>query len=876
MTGNEVRRSFLEFFAERGHRVVKSASLVPDNDPTLLFTNAGMNQFKDVFLGQEKRVYNRAATSQKCMRVSGKHNDLETVGRTARHHTFFEMLGNFSFGDYFKKDAIAFAWELLTGQYGLDKKRLRITVFREDDDAFQIWHKGVGIQPDWIFRLDEADNFWAMGDTGPCGPCSEIHYDLGVSPAGHADCDLTCSCGRWVEIWNLVFMQFNRDPSGAMTPLPRPSIDTGMGLERITSILQGKLSNYDTDLFTGVIDETCQLAGKTYGENADDDTSLRIIADHSRAACFVIGDGVLPANEGRGYVLRKIIRRALRHGKRLGLSDPFLFRLTAHVASTMKEAYPENEESREYVSRVVLNEEEKFSSTLEYGLRLIEDVIAKQTAGQRSIPGAELFKLYDTYGFPLDLAREIAEERGLELDEAGFQREMDKQRERARASWKGGEKVARPLYQKIREEQPNRFIGYDQLQASAKILAIVQDDARIEEIGAGGEAEVVIDPTPFYAESGGQVGDRGTVETDEALARVIDCFSPVGGLNVARVRVERGKLRSGDIVQCSVSLETRRSTARNHTATHLMHAALREELGEHVKQAGSLVAPDRLRFDFTHFAPMNSKELDRIEERVNREIRDNYAVETRQMPIEEALTSGALAFFGDKYGEQVRVVGVGDFSKELCGGTHVHRGGDIGVFKVVAEGGIAAGVRRIEAITGAAAVERFIEDDHALSEVASALRVTRPEILGQVERIAVQLKEAHKQLESLQLKLASLQSRGALDQAREVKGVKVLARRVENVDRNNLRVLADRLRTEMKSGVVVLGSPVDGKVSLVVMVSSDLVPALDASKLIRDIAPIVGGGGGGKPELAEAGGKDPSRLDEALQATYAAVEKYLG
>ncbi|HXK61557.1 MAG TPA: alanine--tRNA ligase [Acidobacteriota bacterium] len=876
-TSSQIREDFLRYFEDHGHKRVKSSSLVPENDPTLLFTNAGMNQFKDVFLGLEKRDYVRATTAQKCMRVSGKHNDLETVGRTYRHHTFFEMLGNFSFGDYFKKEAIRFAWELCTEVYALPKDRLYITVYTHDDEAFEIWKKDIGIAENRIYRLGEADNFWAMGDTGPCGPCSELHYDLGTSPAGHTDCDLTCPCGRFVEIWNLVFMQYNRDGSGVMTPLPSPSIDTGMGLERIACVVQGVTSNYETDLFVPLIEEASRLTGVAYGEDENRDVSLRIAADHSRACAFLIHDGVVPGNDGRGYVLRKILRRAIRHGKMLGMEQPFLYTLTSLVAELMKDAYPELLDSREYAATVVKNEEEKFSSTLSLGMSLFDEIaetVVRQ--GKRLLPGAELFKLYDTYGFPLDLAREIATERDLEVDEAGFYAELEKQRERARASWKGGEKTVKEIYrQAAGRGLTTEFTGYDAIaDVTGTVLAIIQGDEFKEELTEKETAEVVLDRSPFYSEAGGQVGDKGVIENDEMHAQVEDVFSPLSGLRLHRVALRYGSLRVGDRVRSTVYPEERRATARHHTATHLLHAALREVLGSHVKQAGSLVAPDRLRFDFTHYRAVTPAEIKEIESLVNRKIQENLPVQTEISDLDQAIQRGAMALFGEKYQQQVRVVSVPGFSMELCGGTHVRRTGDIGFFKIVSESSISAGIRRIEAVAGETAVARSLEDDRLLTELSELLRTRRDSLTQTVQRILADLKDAEKQVEQLQLKLAQKES-GSAAQVRDVKGVKVLSQRVENLDRSAMRTLADQLKNKLESGIVVLGAPSDGKVSLVVMVTSDLTGRIRADQLIRKIAPLVGGGGGGRPDMAEAGGRDLGRLDEALEHTFSAVAELL-
>ncbi len=878
MTSSEIRETFLKYFEDHGHKRVKSSSLVPENDPTLLFINAGMNQFKDTFLGLEKRDYQTATSSQQCMRVSGKHNDLETVGRTSRHHTFFEMLGNFSFGDYFKKEAIECAWELCTKIYKLAGERLYITVYRDDAEALELWRDRVGIPEERIFKMGEKENFWSMGDTGPCGPCSELHYDLGISPAGHSDCSLECDCGRYMEIWNLVFMQFNRDASGKLTPLPSPSIDTGMGLERITCALQGVQSNYDTDLFQPIIMEACRLTGVGYGEDEKQDVSLRILADHSRACAFLINNGVVPGNEGRGYVLRKILRRAVRHGKMLGTTDPFLYTLTALVCDLMKDAYPELLETREYSAKIVSHEEQKFSSTLDHGMQLLDEIcerIAKK--GQRVLPGDDLFRLYDTYGFPLDLAQEVAAERELEVDEKGFYAEMEKQRERARASWKGAEKEIHPIYQELAGQNlTTEFTGYTETRdVSSHVLALLEDDQLVEELAEGHTGEIVLDRTPFYAEAGGQVADKGVLHNDTTRASVKHVYSPIRDLRLHKIKVESGRLKKDDAALCSVSLEERTPITRNHTATHLLHAALREVLGEHVKQAGSLVAPDRLRFDFTHYKPLTSAELLRIEELVNKKIRENIKVQTQVQELDEAIEEGAMALFGEKYQKEVRVVKIPGFSMELCGGTHVDRTGDIALFKIVSENSVSAGVRRLEATTGEGALSRFFDNEALLDRLSGTLKVRPTELEDTVQKLVRELKETHKRVDELQLKLAQKESSNILDEVREIGGVRVLSQKVESLDRNRLRELADQLKNRLKSGVVVLGTHTNSKVSLVAMVTSDLTDRINAHVLIGKIAALVDGGGGGKPDMAEAGGKDPSRLNEALEETYRVVGEFL-
>ncbi len=879
MTGNDIRQRFLDFFAARGHRVVRSSSLLPANDPTLLFTNAGMNQFKEVFQGFEKRDYVRAASSQKCVRAGGKHNDLENVGYTRRHHTFFEMLGNFSFGDYFKAEAIDFAWTLLTKDYGLSKDKLYITVFREDDDAERLWQQVAGVPKSRIFRLDEKDNFWQMGDTGPCGPCSEIHYDLGpeaAEPGREHEQFPSDAGGRFVEVWNLVFMQFNRDASGAMAPLPRPSIDTGMGLERIAAVLQGKISNYETDLIHPIIQRMAEICGIDYGADPKVDTALRINADHARATEFLIHDGVLPSNEGRGYVLRKIMRRAMRNARLIGRQDPYLYQLTGFVAELMKPAYPELEESIQRVARVVKDEEHRYATTFLVAEKVFGEEISKLSGA--TVPGAVSFKLYDTYGLALDEQEDIARERGVEIDRAGFEAEMRHQRERARASWKGGEKGAvAPVYQQLLEKGRTRFLGYDQLDAVSRVVGLVINREPADRIAAGAEGEIILDQTPFYAETGGQVGDRGSLynaHTGETVAIVEDTRPAVPGLTVHTVRA-LADIHPGDELRAVVGNEERFSTMRNHTATHLLHAALRAVLGPHVKQAGSVVEPPRLRFDFTHYAAMDAAEIAEVERIVNRQILRNTQVTTTVMPIDQAISTGAMALFGEKYGEEVRVVSVPDFSKELCGGTHVSRTGDIGVFKVVSESSISAGVRRIEAITGEAAVAQYQESSEALHRLSGLLRVAEPELVDQVDRILAERRQLDRQIEELKNRIAQAAVRDLESQVKEKNGAKYLTARVEGLDRQQMRVLADALRNKWKSGVVVLASTEDGAVSIVSAVTKDLTGKLHAGKLVGSVAQAVGGKGGGRPDMAEGGGKDSSALSQALADVAAEVETKL-
>ncbi|HWP83830.1 MAG TPA: alanine--tRNA ligase, partial [Terriglobia bacterium] len=784
MTGSEIRKTFLDYFAARGHRVVRSSSLVPANDPTLLFTNAGMNQFKDVFLGLEQRDYTRAASAQKCMRAGGKHNDLENVGRTRRHLTFFEMLGNFSFGDYFKKEAIEYAWDLITNVYGISRDRLYVTVFREDDEALELWLQQPGVHAGRGFRMDEKDNFWAMGDTGPCGPCSEIHCDLGpeASDLGHADCTFPCECGRYVEIWNLVFMQYNRDASGRLNPLPKPSVDTGMGLERLASVLQGKFSNFETDLLWPLVEEAAEMAGTDYGVKPETDVSLRILADHSRAAAFLINDGVLPSNDGRGYVLRKVLRRAVRHGRQIGFNEPFLYKLTGKVAELMSDAYPELLESTQRVAAVVKSEEQRFAHTMTIALQEFEKVV-KDAAGSATLPGERLFKLYDTFGMPLDWIHEMANERSLRVDEAGFEAEMRRQRERARASWKGvAKEVLSPVYAEVLKQGRTSFEGYQQTTShECKVLALLQEGKFVDKLPRGARAEVVLDHTPFYAEAGGQVGDTGRLlkeETQELVAVVEDTYYPVSGLIAHRV-VTRAPLGVGDKLTAVVDAERREAIKRNHTGTHLLHAALRQVLGTHVKQAGSVVEPGRLRFDFSHFASVDDVELQEIEKLANEEIIKNTPVETAVMDLDQALEAGALAFFGEKYPDRVRVVDVPGFSKELCGGTHVRRTGDIGLLKITYEGSISAGVRRVEAITGTGALEHFQQVTHLIRDLAGTVKTTPAELPAVLEKLIESQRALEKQIESLRMKAAQAQLADLGSRTRTVKDVKVLSARVD-------------------------------------------------------------------------------------------------
>ena len=980
-TGSEIRRRFLDFFVQKGHKEVHSSSLVPANDPTLLFTNAGMNQFKDVFLGLEKRDYSRATSSQKCVRAGGKHNDLENVGFTNRHHTFFEMLGNFSFGDYFKKDAIAYAWELITSPqwFRIDKNKLYATIFKgeagveRDVEAYDLW-AGQGVPKDRIFEMGLKDNFWQMGETGPCGPCSEIHYDMGptASEQGHVDCRFPCDCGRYVEIWNLVFMQFDRDASGKLNPLPKPSIDTGMGLERVTAVLQGVISNYDTDLFTPLIKRAAELTLGTRVRAVDlhsgghkSAASLRVIADHSRAATFLMSDGVLPSNEGRGYVLRKIIRRAITHGRLLGQTKPFLHEMVFAVRDLMQDAYPELDDAIDRVAQVLLNEEHRFAHTLDIGLgpleeftrkaqrdagariiegskkeygkeglpdagamsrsldeitdsqladvakgkldflfpktglsnlqktlasparsRKLEEIIRRQALEfQVVLEGAEAFKLYDTFGMPLDFIQDAVRDRGIDFNQAGFDHAMDEQKSRARASWKGGARqTANPAYQQLPK---SIFEGYRQTRSDGcEVLAIIHNGQGVKELKTGESGEVILDHTPFYADSGGQAGDKGWFYSDDhntTVAEVIGCYAPIQGVRAHQV-VAKQAIGIGDKVDAVVNADVRRSTMRNHTATHLLHAGLREVLGKHVKQAGSLVAPNHLRFDFSHFTAVEDEELQDIEDIINKEVLRNQIVETiTDVPIDEAInTYHAMALFGEKYGDKVRVVRIGDFSTELCGGTHTGATGEIGLIKILKEGSVSSGVRRVEAVTGEGSLAHF-RKDHALENYvasmaahsdatspADALKLELDKKDAEIKRLARELDQARMKSASASIGTASIG-----DKVKDVKGVRVLAHRVDNLERAQLRTLVDQLRDKIGSGVVVLGSASNGNVSLIVGVTKDLTSRVQAGKVIGPVAQKVGGKGGGRPDLAEAGGKDAAALDAALDGAYSVVESLL-
>jgi len=894
MTGSAIREKFMAYFEENGHTRVRSSPLVPGADPTLLFTNAGMVQFKAVFLGEERRDYVRATTCQKCVRAGGKHNDLENVGRTARHHTFFEMLGNFSFGDYFKAEAIAFAWEFLTRDLGLDRRRLAATVFTDDDDAFGLWKKVAGFTDDRVLRLGEEDNFWAMGDTGPCGPCSEVHFHQGdhlpcpEEAAGRSCLGPACECDRWLEIWNLVFMQFNRDASGVMRPLPRPSIDTGMGLERVAAVMQGKTSDYDTDLFAPLIERIAALSGKVYRARQEHDVSMQVIADHARATTFLIADGVTPSNEWRGYVLRRIMRRAMRHGRLLGLTEPFLWRTVDWVVGLMRDAYPELATERPRVEQTVKTEEERFAETLDTGMRLIEeyDEAQRRTAspGVTSLSGNFLFKLYDTYGFPRDLAEEIFRDKGwlvTDATQAAYEAEMEAQRERARAGaafGPGADAEAAAIYARLAAELPRvEFVGYDTLAAPARILAIVEAGGgglrRVREATAGAEVEMILDRTPAYAESGGQIGDTGTIAGRAGRGQLLDTYYRGSKLIVHRVRVVRGEFHENEDVAVSVETPRRQRLRQHHTGTHLLHSALRRVLGPHVAQAGSLVAPDHLRFDFSHGAQVKDREIVQIEELVNEQVQANVEVARMEMDLDEALRMGALALFGEKYGDRVRVVKIGDFSTELCGGTHLERTGELGLVKVTTEGAVASGVRRIEAVAGSAALETVARKEAALREAAEILKIAPLEVPKRLAKLLEEQRLLEKQLAAFEVKLARSRAEELVRAARQVNGVAVVTGRIDGLDADGLRAVADTLRDRLGSGVVCVGSVVDGKVNLVAAVTTDLVKRVQAGRLMQEVARAVGGRGGGRPDLAQGGGPDPSRLDDALKLVHDLVAR---
>ena len=867
ITGAEIRSSFLDFFRERGHEIVRAAPLVPSNDPTLLFTNAGMVQFKNVFLGVETRDPPRAASSQKCLRLSGKHNDLEEVGRDTYHHTLFEMLGNWSFGDYYKREAIGWAWELLTDVWKLPVDKLWATVYRTDEEAEQLWHEITDINPRQILRFDDKDNFWEMGETGPCGPCSEIHIDRGAAACDmqHIDghlCAVNSGCARYIELWNLVFIQYNRDDAGKLSDLAARHVDTGMGLERVAAVMQNVASNYDTDLFRNLIGYVEAQSSTKYGANADTDLAMRVIADHSRALQFMITDGVVPSNDGRGYVLRRILRRAARHAKVLGFSEPFLFRMTEPMIATMGAAYPELAERRDFIEEVIRSEEERFCETLEKGLALLDQKrAALARTASKTLAGDIAFKLYDTFGFPLDMTEDILRADGIAVDTAGFDACMQQQKTRARKARKSG---GGPTV--MNSGVRSRFAGDTVYELESEILSLAVDGEPRERAECDASVQIVTAETPFYGESGGQVGDRGVFETASgAVVDIVDTLKPRADLIVHVGVVRQGSIEVGTAVRQRIDRQRRDAIRCNHSATHILHGVLRRILGNHVQQAGSMVAPDRLRFDFSQPGPISADDLARIEDEANAHVRENALVTAEEMAFDDAIRAGALAFFGDKYGDRVRVLRMGDFSTELCGGTHVSRTGDIGMIKLRGESGVAAGTRRIDAVTGAGAVHWVQSAEDHLSKVASLLRGSEDEVAERVERLLAEQRSLEKQLDQLRKKMAGEQSTDLLAKLREVRGVKVLATEVEIDDPKRLRELADQLRDRIGSGVVVLAAQHDGQVRLLAAVTKDLSKQVHAGKLIGEIAPILGGKGGGRPDMAQAGGKDPSKIGAALE-----------
>lgn len=873
ISASEIRRSFLEFFSRREHQVLPSSPLIPKDDPSLLFTNAGMVQFKKVFLGQEKRGYKRAVTAQKCLRVGGKHNDLENVGRTARHHTFFEMLGNFSFGDYFKEEAIRLAWEYLTQEVGLPATKLYASVYLDDDEAYAIWRDVIGLPQERIYRLGEEENFWSMGDTGPCGPCSEILIDQGQQMACGPDCEIgVCECDRYLELWNLVFMQYDRDENGQMTPLPHPSIDTGMGLERIAAVCQGVYSNFDTDLFSGLIQSMAYKAQVQYGKDSDIDVALRVIADHSRAVGFMIADGILPSNEGRGYVLRRLIRRAFRFGRFLGLEEPFMYQICGQLVSEMGQAYPELLQTGEFMTKVVQQEEENFSRTLDKGLEILDQELARlRTEGEDQVPGQLVFKLYDTFGFPVDIVRDVAEKQGFAVDEHGFEQLMQEQRQRSKATWAGSGEVdlAGEFASYLEAGWQTEFLGYETLQCSSRIVALLDMQGNsLTQAEEGDQVFVLTARTPFYGESGGQVGDQGRMLADTGLAEVVQTLKPAQSFIVHQIRVLQGEFKQDQEVNLKVDEGLRMACARNHTCTHLLHAALRKILGQHVQQSGSLVSPQRLRFDFTHISALELEQLQQIEDEVNRAIFADLEVQTREMAFAQAQAEEAVGLFQEKYADQVRVVEVPGVSKELCGGTHLQKTGQAGVFCILSEAGVASGVRRIEAATAWNALEHFRTQKGILQEACQAMK-TQPESLARrVLELKQEARRLQEELKDLQSRQSMVGEGSLLDKKQEINGISAVATRVSlpgNSGMDGLRKIMDDLRTKMPRGAALLASENQGKALLLLYVSEDLHSRFTAPELIREAAKEVGGSGGGRPDLAQAGGSNPAGIESALQ-----------
>ena len=878
MDSRGIREKFLQYFRDHGHEVVKSSSLVPKDDPTLLFTNAGMVPFKNLFLGLEKRGYTRAASSQKCVRAGGKHNDLDEVGYTNRHHTFFEMLGNFSFGDYFKEGAIEMAWELLTVGYGLPEDKLCVSIYTDDDQAFKIWNEHIGVPHERISRFGEEDNFWSMGDTGPCGPCSEVYIDQGPEVGcGKSTCKVGCDCDRYLELWNLVFMQYNRDADGTLTPLPKQNIDTGMGLERLAAVLQGVYSNYDTDLFSDIIKLIEELAGSRYGQDAKCDISFKVLADHCRAAAFLIADGIMPSNEGRGYVLRRVIRRALRYGQILGIKGAFLHRLTDTVVEVMGPDYPELQQSRRFVDEVVINEEKRFEDTLFHGVSVLKDEIdGLRTKRQSIIPGGLVFRLYDTYGFPPDLVEDIARDEDLTVDLAGFDQAMAEQRAASQRSWRGsGEEEIPGIYRTLDASGVEcQFLGYETLMAKAKMISLLKHGKEVGSARAGDQVEIILDRTPFYGEAGGQIGDTGWIASDSCRVEIEDTLRYPANLIIHKGKLIEGVLSPGDTVQAMVDEKRRNSVAHNHTATHLLQAALRETLGEHVKQAGSFVGPERMRFDFTHFAQITPERLKEIEMLVNLNIQKNLPVTTRIMPRDEAFRLDAIALFEERYGDQVRVLTIGDgMSQELCGGTHVKSTGEIGVFFLVSEGAVASGIRRIEGLTGEGAIREIQKEVDNLKAVSGLLKTTPDQLVTRVEHFIDIQKQKEREIESLKARLATKQSEDIITTAREVNGVKVISQEVAADNPKDLRDFGDHLRDKLESGIIVLGARDKDKVFLQCRVTPDLLTRFNAGNIIKELSVLVGGRGGGRKDMAEGGGTKVSELKKALSKVYDIILK---
>ncbi len=869
MTGNEARRLFIEYFKKHQHKRVRSSSLVPKDDPTLLFVNAGMVQFKRVFTGDEKRDYSTAVTAQKCVRAGGKHNDLENVGYTARHHTFFEMLGNFSFGEYFKEKAIEFAWDLLTNGYGFDKNKLWVSIYLDDDEAFEIWRNQIGVPEERIVRLGEEENFWSMGDTGPCGPCSEIHIDRGIEfGCGRPECAVGCDCDRFLELWNLVFMQFERDEKGNMTPLPKPCIDTGLGLERVISVLQNVPTNFETDLFVPIMEKVEELSGRKKDASNENEVAMKVIADHSRASAFLICDGVLPSNEGRGYVLRRIMRRAIRYGRNIGLMKPFLHETVQKVFEIMDDAYPELKDSASFIINVVKNEEAKFSETLDVGLKLLKETLSDmEKNGEKEISGDIIFKLYDTFGFPVDIINDVVKGSGITLDMAGYTRAMDAQKNRSKnkKTFTGVGDAFKSLTSKgIR----TIFTGYDELETESEILLIVKDDKETQSAVKGDAIEIVTKKTPFYAESGGQAGDTGIVEGENFRIKIENTVSDPSGIRIHKGKIESGTIERENACLLKVNGKKRADTARNHSATHILQAALRKVLGDHVKQAGSFVSWDRLRFDFTHFSSITTDQIKAIEKEVNARIRENSSVNTVEMNMDDAVKSGATALFEEKYGDVVRVVSMGKFSRELCGGTHTARTGDIGFFHIVSEAGIASGVRRIEALTGEKAVEYVDLNLDYLRHASELLKTSPKALVEKIENLVAEKKAGDKEILRLKSKIASKSIDSIETSVKEINGVKFLSRKVQIDNPSQLRDLADKFKSKIGSGVVLLGALSKGKVLLISVVTDDLTKKFNAGKIVKKAAAIVGGGGGGRPDMAQAGGSQPENLDKALESLY--------